>query len=666
MQQQGGPQYGMPPPEIASHFSTGGGGGRKQQMMGIPGAGDRGGQPVVEVASPISSRPPPQQQLVAARQQAAVFDEFGGGAGGGDVGGSFGEEEALGGAGEEAERGSVSRWPRQETLALLKIRSEMDAAFRDATLKGPLWEEVSRKLAEMGYTRSSKKCKEKFENVQKYYKRTKDGRARRHDGRSYRFFSQLEALHKPTVAVTAPATGVITTPSQQAPIPAPAMAPTVISFSSDTFSSSPSDSDGEETEDGRGGRSRKRKRGGWRQGGGVRKTMAFIEGLMKQVVERQEAMQQRFLEAMEKRENDRMIREEAWKRQEMARINREYELMAQERANAANRDAAVISFLQKFVGAAPPTPTPPPAAAEQAVKQGTPLPLLPALTFLEPASLEMPDFQASAKEGRQRKVIPLHPLTSSEPSSSEVPEALEAEFLPAATPSRWPKTEVHALIKLRSGMEAKYMEMGPKGPLWEEISMEMKKLGYDRSSKRCKEKWENINKYFKKVKESNKKRPEDGKTCPYFHQLDVLYRKKQTPPPQPTAVPPLAEQSSNNGVRIANSGDHGPSSNGGLPEGFFLESSNSSAGGGSKKKGEEMSSKDDIDKLREGGDSDININHEEDDDYEEDDEDEEEEGKLRYEIQFQRQTVGTGAAAAAAGSEKAAAASSGAFLAMVQ
>src|SRR5207253_413628 len=32
--------------------------------------------------------------------------------------------------------------------------------------------------------------------------------------------------------------------------------------------------------------------------------------------------------------------------------------------------------------------------------------------------------------------------------------------------------------------------------------------------------------YFKKVKESNKKRPEDSKTCPYFHQLDALYRSK--------------------------------------------------------------------------------------------------------------------------------------------
>lgn len=37
-----------------------------------------------------------------------------------------------------------NRWPRQETLALLKIRSDMDSAFRDASVKAPLWEEVSR------------------------------------------------------------------------------------------------------------------------------------------------------------------------------------------------------------------------------------------------------------------------------------------------------------------------------------------------------------------------------------------------------------------------------------------------------------------------------------------------------------------------------------------
>ena len=95
-----------------------------------------------------------------------------------------------------------------------------------------------------------------------------------------------------------------------------------------------------------------------------------------------------------------------------------------------------------------------------------------------------------------------------------------------ATLSRWPKAEVHALIQLRSNLDTRYQEAGPKGPLWEEISAGMRRMGYNRNAKRCKEKWENINKYFKKVKESNKKRPEDSKTCPYFHQLDALYRNK--------------------------------------------------------------------------------------------------------------------------------------------
>jgi hypothetical protein len=97
-------------------------------------------QQVVEEASPISSRPP---ATAATTSGGGVMnlDEFMriSGAGGG-------AEEDI--AGEDADRtggiASGNRWPRQETLALLQIRSEMDAAFRDATLKGPLWEDVSR------------------------------------------------------------------------------------------------------------------------------------------------------------------------------------------------------------------------------------------------------------------------------------------------------------------------------------------------------------------------------------------------------------------------------------------------------------------------------------------------------------------------------------------
>lgn len=87
-----------------------------------------GGPDSPEVPSPGVSRPSPtnynsnnnNQQMVSV---AAVDDD-----------GMEDEGRSTGG----------NRWPRQETLALIKIRSEMDTNFRDSGLKGPLWEEVSR------------------------------------------------------------------------------------------------------------------------------------------------------------------------------------------------------------------------------------------------------------------------------------------------------------------------------------------------------------------------------------------------------------------------------------------------------------------------------------------------------------------------------------------
>lgn len=40
--------------------------------------------------------------------------------------------------------GGTGRWPRQETLTLLEIRSRLDHKFKEANQKGPLWDEVSR------------------------------------------------------------------------------------------------------------------------------------------------------------------------------------------------------------------------------------------------------------------------------------------------------------------------------------------------------------------------------------------------------------------------------------------------------------------------------------------------------------------------------------------
>ncbi|KAF3445514.1 hypothetical protein FNV43_RR10690 [Rhamnella rubrinervis] len=483
---------------------------------------------------------------------------------------------------EEGDRNNAgNRWPRQETLALLKIRSDMDATFRDSTLKGPLWEEISRcnfmdskpkklyvlsifrKMAELGYQRSSKKCKEKFENVYKYHKRTKEGRTGKSEGKTYRFFDQLEAfethhsyhhhhhqplhqLHHPpsnkpahqvitTTASSSPWTTTTTTtttnsaptvshifaPSSTNPTTIPPLPPptnpinslplhtkSVVNYSlisdvpsnnsfpnnisANLFSSSTSSSTASD-EEFQARHKRKRK---WKD---------FFKKLTKEVLRKQEELQKKFLEAVEKNEHERMVREEAWRLQEMTRINREHEILVQERSTAAAKDAAVIAFLQKVSGG---------GGVGQVVQN--PNDVHDNLMTLPPPQPPQP-------------TPPQQLVSATTKNNSEV---AKLDFVVGdnnavlASPSRWPKAEVQALIQLRTCLDLKYQDNGPKGPLWEEISAGMRRLGYNRSAKRCKEKWENINKYFKKVKDNNKKRPEDSKTCPYFQQLDALYREK--------------------------------------------------------------------------------------------------------------------------------------------
>lgn len=359
------------------------------------------------------------------------------------------------GKGSEGSGGGAcgNRWPREETVALLKIRSDMDAVFRDSTLKSPLWEEVARKMAEMGYNRRAKKCREKFENVCKYHKRTKEGRASKSDGKTYHFFDQLESLfpnHHPSTAVPPPPP---LPPQQHFAVPSTKLNP-ITNFPTSPSSSTSSD------EEIHGSKRRKKRKRKWR---------SFFERLMKEMTRTQEDLHKKLLEAVEMKERDRTAREEAWKAQETARLNRQHEILIQERSMAAAKDAALVSFLQKL---------------------------------------------------SDHHQIPPQPGTSTPINGDH-----------SAGGSRWLKAEVEALIKLRTSLDQKYAEGGgAKGPLWEEISSEMKKIGYSRSAKRCKEKWENINKYFKKVKESNRKRLEDSKTCPYFHQLDAIYREKNKRP----------------------------------------------------------------------------------------------------------------------------------------
>jgi Myb/SANT-like DNA-binding domain len=225
---------------------------------------------------------------------------------------------------------------------------------------------------------------------------------------------------------------------------------------------------------------------------------AFFERLVRQLVDHQEALHNRFLESMERREQERASREETWRLQEATKAAREAAARAQERALASAREAVIVSFLEKITG------------------ETINLPMN--------ADLEATGIGADATNNANN-ILSTHVVDMSE--NQDLGNASGSTGLGFST-SRWPKTEVQALIRIRSGLEAKFQEPGLKGPLWEEVSMRMSALGYRRSSKRCKEKWENINKYFRKAKESGKKRPQHSKTCPYFHLLDQLYSKSSS------------------------------------------------------------------------------------------------------------------------------------------
>ncbi|XP_071722556.1 trihelix transcription factor GT-2-like [Rutidosis leptorrhynchoides] len=240
----------------------------------------------------------------------------------------------------------------------------------------------------------------------------------------------------------------------------------------DEFGSSSDD----EFDDGNGGDSsmsikenRKRKRKS------SKKIERVMKSLVRKVLQKQEQMHQQLIDVMQQREKERNLREEEWRKHEMERIKRDEEMRAQE----ISRNKALISIVQNLLGVQIEIPQP--------------------LTSVPPSDVER----------RKSKQQQLRDLTSSSADQMN---------------KRWPDAEIQALITLRASLEQKFRQMGPKPSIWDEISVGMQNMGYNRTAKKCKEKWENINKYFRKTVENGKKPHENGKTCPYFHELSMLYK----------------------------------------------------------------------------------------------------------------------------------------------
>lgn len=215
----------------------------------------------------------------------------------------------------------------------------------------------------------------------------------------------------------------------------------------------------------------------------------FFDGLARQLMDRQVTLHSNFMNAIEKLDKERREREDAWRRQELEKLEQDTAAKARDRALASSREASIVSYLEKISG--------------QSIK-------LPPRNY--PSDFQQPMISSGAMN------VELSPSTS---------KVCRDDLSMNMTSRRWPKAEVEALIQIRSNLELNFQRPGFKGPLWEQISNSMASMGFQRSAKRCKEKWENINKYFKKSRENAKQCRKKLKTCEYFDQLDQLYSKSQ-------------------------------------------------------------------------------------------------------------------------------------------
>ncbi|XP_074276849.1 trihelix transcription factor PTL-like [Silene latifolia] len=362
--------------------------------------------------------------------------------------------------------GGTARWPRQETLTLLEIRSRLDHKFKEANQKGPLWDEVARIMCEEhGYQRSGKKCREKFENLYKYYKKTKEGKAGRQDGKHYRFFRQLEALYgehnhpistseaqNPENAPQFHNTHPLIPPQPTSLVPPPSRGcdtSVSLSNSSNFETSSSDDEDGSMESNGsmETQKKKKKKRRGhssnWKA-----KIKEFIDLQMMKIMEKQESWLEKMMNTLENRESERMIREEEWRKQEVERVEREHKFWASERAWIEARDSALMAALEKLTNN---------------------------------------NNDNNNNHNNNNDGVVHH---------------------------QWPEHEVTRLIQVRTSMESRFQQCGfSEEVLWEDIATKMAYLGYDRSAIVCKEKWDNINNYFRgksMLKDEGKKKRKEN------------------------------------------------------------------------------------------------------------------------------------------------------------
>lgn len=342
---------------------------------------------------------------------------------------------------------------------------------------------------EHGYQRSGKKCREKFENLYKYYKKTKEGKAGRQDGKHYRFFRQLEALYGEANSSASMSEAHLAGGGgayhsnfsskssllgrNHEAVQCPKLSDTSLSLSnySDADTSSSDGSDDHPNDHG----GKMKKRGGWKV-----KIRDFIDAQMKKLMDKQEAWMEKMMRTIEDKERERMMREEEWRKQDAARVEREHKFWANERAWIEARDVALMDALHKMSG------------GKESRSRGS-------------------DQEASAMAAAEIRSLSENNVHNDDGSETMTNTGKGGGEI-------WPECEINRLIQLRTGMGAAAEEM-----VWEEIATKMACFGHDRSAMMCKEKWDSVNNYVLKCSKKRKENSNsNSKSCTYFHSHESI------------------------------------------------------------------------------------------------------------------------------------------------
>ncbi|KAH9754089.1 trihelix transcription factor GTL2 [Citrus sinensis] len=472
-------------------------------------------------------------------------------------------------------------WSLDELLALLRIRSSLENWFPELT-----WEHVSRRLEELGYKRSAEKCKEKFEEESRNFSNINYNKNYRtlfsefdDDEEQELYHRGQNSPHGHNVADEANKKMDQQQPREEEEEEVeeedkimeqeaehPRNDQTVANKSSCYHHQ-----DKEKLSKGKKKRKFREKN--------FERFKGFCEDIVKKMMAQQEEMHNKLIEDLVKRDEEKVAREEAWKKQQIDRFNKELEIRASEQAITSNRQATIIKFLTRFSSSSSSSSSS--TSEESGVNKHkvpnysipNPLPSSNSLILAQkPNQTQNPRSNlapTSVPKKQTSSTIAISPQNPSSAAAQNKPLALTSTPIQISDSQklitsdgkddigkRWPRDEVFALINLRCNLYNNGEDKegaASRVPLWERISQGMSELGYKRSAKRCKEKWENINKYFRKTKDANKKRSIDSRTCPYFHQLSTLYNQGTLVAPsdgtenRPTALPENHHGSSQGG-----------------------------------------------------------------------------------------------------------------------